>query len=353
MAMASPAKTFSYSIDEISDMGEMTVIPSRKIISLLAVAAVAISSLTLVPMNSSAFYNEPVTVTTNKVAYVETENVQINVSVASGIFASFSSTCQCFFVVENSSGTVVYDMRQHYYWSQIPTILTGPKTFMFTWNQKDDAGHKVQPGNYEIWGYIAGYTPMDNPKYGASRLILTGKNPFCEVALAAGWNLFSLPLLTSNYTSASLGLPGGSLVVKWNPRAQSYGSIFLVGVSPPSTAFSLTEGTGYWIYAKSACTLVIYGDVPTTTHHYQWDVPSVGGWVLVGFPMTPGAWHASDVARWSDLPDSIDVVCYYDALAGAYVTYIAIIIPSTGFDLMPAMGYWVYLDHSVTVAYGP
>ncbi len=346
-------KTFSYSVRVINAIGEMAVIPSRKIISLLAVAAVAVSSLMLVPMNSTALYDEPVTVTTDKIVYVEAETVQINVSVASGVSAFFSSTCQCFFVVENSSGNVVYDMRNHYYWLQIPTFLTGPKIFMFTWDQRDDAGQKVHQGNYEIWGYIAGYTPNDNPRFGASRLIFIGENPFCEVLLTAGWNLFSLPLLASNYTSASLGLPNGSMVVKWNPRAQSYGSVFLVGHSPPSTAFPLTEGAGYWIYVMSACTLVMYGDVPTTTHYYQWDVPSEGGWVLVGFPMTPDAWHASDIASWSDLPESIDMVCYYDNPAGAYVTYIAGFTPSPGFGLTPAMGYWVHLDHSVTVAYGP
>lgn len=330
----------------------MAVIPSRKVISLLAVAAVAVSSLMLVPKDTSALFTEPVTVTTNKVVYDETETVHINVSVASGVSAFFSSSCQCFFVVE-ASGIVVYDMRNHYYWYQIPTFLTGPKNFAFTWNQKDDAGQMVQPGNYEIWGYIAGYTPDDAPRFGASRPIFIGENPFCEAVLAAGWNLFSLPLLASNYTSASLGLPVGSMVAKWNPTTQSYGSIYLVGLSPPSTAFSLIEGTGYWIYAKYACTLVIYGDVPTTTHYYQWDVPSEGGWVLAGFPMTPGAWHASDISSWSDHPESIDVVCCYDTSAGAYVTYVAGITPSTGFGLTPAMGYWVHLHQSVTVAYGP
>lgn len=148
---------------------------STKIYSIASVLAIAFSSLALVAGNSSAQDDNPVQVTTDKDVYAPGETVRINVTVVGPLFASFSSTCQCFFVIKDPLGNVVYDLRYHYYWQQIPTSLSAPppKSYLFTWDQSDDAGNRfAAQGSYDVWGYVAGYDPMDPPVAGNSKQIL-------------------------------------------------------------------------------------------------------------------------------------------------------------------------------------
>jgi hypothetical protein len=332
------------------DVEEWDTLSLRSIMALIAVLMMALASLSVVAVNHAADWHDGApTVVTDKDVYLAGQTVRI--SVTCYIPAQFSSTGQCFFVVMNASGGAVYDLRSHVWVFWVLTSLMPPKTFSFDWNQKDDAGQQVPPGNYEIWGYEAGYQFYSSPPIAWNSTSISIVEEY-DVDLVQGWNLFSLPLVASNYTSDSLGLPTRSVVVKWNSALQSYGGIFVVGVSPPSMAFELTEGEGYWIYAASACTVSVFGVPLTTTHYYEWVVPSGGGWVLVGFPKTSGIWHASDVAGWSDFPDAVRIVVCLDASAGVYKTYIAG-MPLTDFGITPGLGYWVYLNQSVTVAYGP
>ena len=204
-------------------------------------------------------------------------------------------------------------------------------------------------GTYEVWATVTdGFAvPVQDI------MLVEVLTPSVEIDLSPGWNLFSLPLLATNYTSANLGLPFGSVVVSgWNSSTQSYDVGFIVGLSPPSTAFPLIEGKGYWIYSATACTLVIFGEILMTAHYYEWTVPAGGGWVLVGFPKTLSIWHASDIPGWCDPPDSVVMVSRYNAPYGVYQSYI-IQFPVTDFTLTPGEGYWVFLTQSVTCAYGP
>jgi len=150
------------------------VAASSKIYSIVSILAVAVSSLALVAGNSSAQDDDRVQVTTDKDVYAPGEIVRINVTVVGPLFATFSSTCQCFFIVEDAFGNVVYDLRNHYSWSLIPTSLSAPPptSFLFTWDQSDDAGNRfVAQGSYDVWGYVAGYNPMDPPVAGDSKQI--------------------------------------------------------------------------------------------------------------------------------------------------------------------------------------
>jgi len=330
-----------------------------RILSIFSVILVVFSAFALTS-NASSAEDEPVIVTTDKGTYSPGETVKINVSLVVPLFASFSSSCQCYFVVEDLSGNTVYDLRSHSYWAQVLTFLHGPKSFGFTWNQKDDAGGQVPEGTYNISGFIAGYHPMDDPVAGGWTFIAIDEEPTATMAtsysvtLRQGWNMFSLPLVSSNYTSANLGLPTGGAVVPWDSATQSYGQAFIVGITPPSFAFPIVEGKGYWIWVPVSLTLTLFGDVLTTKHQYEWIVPPGGGWVFVGFPETNGSAviHASDVVSLSPLPGGVLQVVWFDPVTQTYRIYIAG-LPTTNFHIVPGQAYWVYISQSMIVEYGP
>ena len=172
------------------------------------------------------------------------------------------------------------------------------------------------------------------------------------INLAQGWNMVSLPVLGWGYTSNTLGLSFGDVVVGWDSLNQTYGQAFIVGLSPPSTAFEIREGVGYWVYVSVAKTLILYGSNLTETHSYQWTVPVGGGWVMVGFPQTGATLWASDVPGMCDNPDAVAIVARFNAATQIYQSYIPM-FPPTDFTLIPGEGYWVYLSESVTATYGP
>ena len=331
----------------------------RRSLALMAGSMIALASLSMVAANRSADWidGNPL-VTTSKEVYLEGETVQINVTCY--IPAQFSSTGQCFFVVEDAFGNTVYDLRSHVYVGWVLTMLVPPKTFNFNWNQKNDAGQEVPPGIYLIWGYEAGYHFFTSPPIAGNSTsisIVEDTKPVptverIDVNLLQGWNLFSLPLSAPNYTSSSLGLPTGSLVVRWNSTAQLYDGVFIVGVQP-SKEFALVEGTGYSIYPSSACTISIYGTVLNDTHYYDWRVGSGGGWVLVGFPKASQTWPARDVSSWTDKSDTVRAVVMWNPGFQMYKTYIPGIDVPPIFLMIAGFGYWVYISESVTVAYGP
>ena len=71
----------------------------------------------------------------------------------------FPSTCQAFFSVEDSFGSVVYDQRYHVGCFFILTERTWQPgetvTYNFTWNQVDDSGQHVPlPADYRIRGFM-------------------------------------------------------------------------------------------------------------------------------------------------------------------------------------------------------
>ena len=316
-------------------------------------------SLSVIAVNDLAdWYDGIPLVTTDKDSYLKGETVQINVTCY--IPAQFSSSGQCFFTVADESGRVIYDLRSHVYVLWVLTSLIPPNTFSFSWSQVDDLGQHVPPGNYQVWGYEAGYSFWGTPIAGNSTSIsiLNESVPVpvmdkMDVRLLEGWNQFSLPLLASNYTPSTLGLPSGSIVQRWNSTTQSYDCAYVVGVSPSSMDFPLEEGAGYWIYPKSDCTITVYGSVLNATRHYSWDVPLSGGWALVGFPKASQTWPARDVTSWTDNPDAVQAVVMWNPGFQTYNTYTHGIDTPPIFFMIAGFGYFVNITGSVAVSYGP
>ena len=327
------------------------MIASRKVISLLAVAVMALS---IVPGNRIAQEDGPVIVTTDKNAYVAGETVQINVTVFGPFVASFSSTCMCFFVVEDALGNSIYDLRLHSYWFWVLTTLGVPygtsRVFEFTWNQKDDAGKQVQPGTYKIWGYIAGYNIMDAPVAAGSKLISTGQEEAVfEVALEAGWNLVSVPLVDHGYMASTLGLVNGDLVAGWNPATQRYDKCYVVGLSPQLRDFAIEEGNGYWIHTTTVETLNLQGTMPNGTQSWTYTVPGTASWVMIGLTSLR-AFHASELLSMVQPPGAISMVVGYDEVAGGYHPYIPE-FPFTDFLIVPGQGFWASCTASFVLTY--
>ncbi len=327
------------------------MIGAGRLPSLLAALVVMLASISLVPVNYSATWEEPVIVTTDREAYVAGDAVQVNVSVVGPLSASFSSACQSFFVVENASGEVVYDLRKHWYWAQIPTYLGAPPTvnFHYTWDQKDDNGEDVPvPGDYTIWGFVAGYNQGDPPVAGDSTLISIGEETASESELVAGWNFISLPLARCDYFASNLGLAFGDAIFGWDSSAQSYDGAYVVGISPESADFALEPSVGYWIHSSTARSLVISGTAPPSTQHVQCAVPAQGGWVALGFLGFNSTRRASDVPAMYSEPGGIMAVVAYDA--GLYEPFYVFDL-STDFELTVGQAYWVFCSASGVLTY--
>jgi hypothetical protein len=325
------------------------VMASREAFSVIAVVVMVLSSLSLLPENRSGLDDDIVITTTDRDCYIARDMVSINVSVVGPIFASFSTACQCFFVVENSSGSVIYDLRSHTMWAEIPTSLHAPPTkiFEFAWDLTDDAGRQVQPGSYDIWGFVAGYNEDDEPVAGDSQHISVLERTFFDLELNEGRNFVSIPLVSHGYRASTLPLMKGDSVFRFNPVTQMY-SMYINGVS--QTDFPIMASEGYWIFASKAEKLHLQGYDPTgTTQTRAIAVPSSGGWATFGLASLDTTYNASDVPTWYT-GQAIELVVAFESSTNEYKVYIKGVPPSD-FSLVPGMAYWIYCTSSGTLSY--
>lgn len=170
--------------------------------------------------------------------------------------------------------------------------------------------------------------------------------------LLRGWNLVSIPLVGYGYNSGNLGLSPGDVVVGWNSSRQLYDRVYLVGIHDPSAAFTIEQDEGFWIYSMTSKDLTLFGSVPTTTQYRDCDVPTGGGWVLVGFSSLNSTRHASDIPGMYSVPGGVMVVVTYNTLLGTYRSYIRN-IPSTDFPLVVGQGYWIWCSADGVLTYTP
>ncbi len=173
-----------------------------------------------------------------------------------------------------------------------------------------------------------------------------------NLTLSPGWNFVSLPLSGYGYTAGTLGLNTGDAVFRWNPGPVHYDGAYYVGISPPNADFPIEPSNGYFIYATTAKTLKIYGEVPTTLQQRNITVPAGGGWVAIGFVGFAHR-HASNVPA---LYSGGMIVTVIRASKPDYIilwqTYI-VGVPPTDFVLVPGSAYWIYVTGSGTFSYMP
>lgn len=169
------------------------------------------------------------------------------------------------------------------------------------------------------------------------------------LSLSAGWNLISLPMITS-YTASSLpGLATGDTVTAWTETTQTY-KTYIKGISPPVANFPILPHNGYWVYVNSAKTLTVQGPVPTVNQTRLVEVPSTGGWALIGFCSKNLTRHAEDLKNMYD--GTIQTVVKWTAATSLYTTHI-IGLPLNNFLLAPGAGYWIFVSGSGTLTYSP
>ncbi len=172
-----------------------------------------------------------------------------------------------------------------------------------------------------------------------------------RMQLSIGWNLVSIPMVTT-YTANTLpGLVMGDEVVNWNPSSQAYDKIFIKGVSPPAMNYAILPHTGYWVYVAAAKTLTLSGANPVDWQYRNVITGTNGGWATIGFCGLNTTRHAEDMKNLY-VGGLVTSVVSWNAATGLYTTHV-IGLPINNFVLNPGMGYWIFVSGSGQLAYDP
>ncbi len=196
------------------------------------------------------------------------------------------------------------------------------------------------------------YVTWQDDKGGTSDIyVARGNFPnLYNLAVGRGWNFISLFLDGKTYKASTLGLAKGDMIASWNSSNGVYDKRYIVGVSPASADFTLSESTGYWIYAVSAETLTLNGTVPTSKHVKSVVVPSGGYWAAVGFESLNSTRKASDIPAMFSVSKGITSVVSYNPTTNKYSNYL-VGVPSTDFRIVPGQGYWCWCVTSGVLTY--
>ncbi len=173
-----------------------------------------------------------------------------------------------------------------------------------------------------------------------------------DIELAPGWNLVSFPV-NRTFTASALNLAAGDMVVCWDSTTQNYGSPYIVGISDQASDFAIKQGASCLVWTSAAETMHIYGLVPAGPISLTLEVPSAGGWVLLGILGFDSSRHASDLsAMFSSAPgEELTRVATYGS--GAFTTWVLNDGLTPDFLLTPGRAYWCWVTSSGSVTYTP
>jgi enterochelin esterase-like enzyme len=158
-----------------------------------------------------------------------------------------------------------------------------------------------------------------------------------SIDLKMGWNLFSLPLQTSDM-SVKTALSGinGKFSAVYSYEGNTYKSFSPEAVTNDLT--TLSTGRGYWIYMDSDGKLEIEGsDAPKSVSLSE-------GWNLAGFSSLSSLPIATALGSASN---NISAVYQYDSSTQSYKDF----APGSGGTLTsmePGRGYWIYSNAGTT-----
>ncbi len=229
----------------------------------------------------------------------------------------------------------------------------------YTWDFHD--GTPLQVGNpvmhtYEVVSGEFGmlYTVYVDDGYGGTHNVSVNGIafvvlPMVTLDLVAGWNLVTIPFADSEYTANTLGLGFEDIIYGYNPTMGFYDQMFIVGVFPPEADFALEPLVGYWVYANSPVTLELEGRVDAAVRAI--DVPTSGGWALVGVPSGLDGIMASElVAMYSG---TVDAVFAWNPTLGFYDQFYVPGVPELDFEITPGMGLWMHCLTDGDLSYVP
>ncbi len=228
-------------------------------------------------------------------------------------------------------------------------------TLRYTWDFGD--GTALQVGNPTTHTYAVGKTytftvyvddltgiPGHNQTSSATASIAFNK------ALAAGWNLVSVPLVGFGYKASNLGLSTGDMCVLWDPATQTYQKTYIKGISGSAQDFNIDPNTGYWIWVATAKTLHWYGSMPTVVQTRTVTLPASGaGWFTLGFTSYSTTMKAANVPGLFTPAGKITMVAYYDTTTKSYKTWISAVPTLNNFVLAAGQGYWCYASGAVSL----
>jgi hypothetical protein len=171
-----------------------------------------------------------------------------------------------------------------------------------------------------------------------------------SVNLVAGYNLISLPMITT-YKASTLGLDSGDTVSLYDSATQTYKN-HIVGV--PLNDFDIMPGMGFWVNVGVAKTLTLYGTIltaPTAQQRIPITVPAGGGSAVIGMCSMNTGWHAADLAAMYS-GSTVFSVAKWNAATQSYTSYI-IGVPVNNFSLVPGEGYFINVNGSGMLTYNP
>ncbi len=158
--------------------------------------------------------------------------------------------------------------------------------------------------------------------------------PIESLALNAGWNLISLPLVPSNSAIESVlsGVSTGVISVWHYDTAPAAWSNYVPDLG--GTLTTMSAGNAYWINMSAPAILTVASPELTARRPVPQTYRVAAGWNMVGFksttPRSAGTYLAGTNYR---------IFPVYGYLSGAYFTV------SPGADaLEPGLGYWVYFN---------
>lgn len=166
------------------------------------------------------------------------------------------------------------------------------------------------------------------------------------ISLAPGWNLVSLPLL-GDHRASTLGLGYGDVVVRWDPDPGYYSLTYIHMISPLSMDFSIGLCEGFWIYTSVAKTIYVSGAAPEGPANIPIDVPSAGGWALVGVLQGSVLWAHDLLALYP----AIAIVGRFNTATHLYEMYLRG-IPMNDFPLEAGRAYWIYCQYDFVLSSG-
>ncbi len=169
----------------------------------------------------------------------------------------------------------------------------------------------------------------------------------CNISLATGWNMISLPLQPANLSASSV-LPtipnAGGIAYLWNASRGAYDAIY--------GNIELELGRAYWIAITSAGTWI-----PTGTEVHGIEVNLTPGWQMIGIPSATNV-SAPDInitvgANTYNLVDAANnghiggIFYSWNAATG---NYDATVISDTA-ELKPGIGYFANVNEECIIIY--